>query len=245
VLAAHYGLGSTDYVYVGKVMVQAAIGFEQPNTSDLSALQGQVSGISAQLNQLSSESAKLDKPNTFVGVSESQLQIQNDQGDVLLNADTFHMTLTVKNLVVTGTLTVQGHIVTSGDAPQISIGSAACNNGNVSIEGNDDAGKITLTTGNNCTSGGDLLAVLFNKPYAAAPRVTMTPANANSAGLSTYVDSDTASTTSFALKSLPTAAPKESTTYVWYYQSGPIGVGECPYLCKTIIKERELHHTYL
>lgn len=150
--------------------------------------------------------------------STSAFTIQTANGSDLLVADTKNMTITVANLIVTGTLTVNGHIVTGGNAPTIAANDALCTNVTDTIAGNDESGVITLSTsGSGCIKGSKLVTVTFNKPYDTAPRVTLTAGNAGSAALQTFVNSDTISTTSFELDMLPTIL-NANTTYKWYYQ---------------------------
>ena len=124
--------------------------------------------------------------------------------------------LTVTNSLTTAVLTVNGHIISGGGAPTIAAGNAACSNANVQVSGTDTAGLITITTGTNCTSAGKLATVTFSSPYAAAPRVSLTPASASAAHLSTFVDSSTITGGSFNLGAATT--PATNTTYSWYYQ---------------------------
>jgi hypothetical protein len=141
--------------------------------------------------------------------------------------------LYVANAIVTGNLTVGGtittgklvvnHLVTAGDAPTIAAGAAACENPTVAIEGNDTAGMITVTTGQlaigqvACGSG-VLVQITFHEAFDAAPRVTLTAAEANAAGFTqVFVDSTTATGASFDLDSIIPPAPQK--TYKWYYQA--------------------------
>ncbi|HSX02359.1 MAG TPA: hypothetical protein VLI05_03535 [Candidatus Saccharimonadia bacterium] len=119
-------------------------------------------------------------------------------------------------LTLTGTLTVNGHVVTAGSAPGIAAGAAACTGPTVSLSGTDTAGLITITTGSSCGATGKLATITFANAFGAAPRVVLTPAEANAAGLRYYYDSATTSTTSFDLDTA--TAPANTTTYKFSYQ---------------------------
>lgn len=157
---------------------------------------------------------------------------QQLQSDLLQSANITNLTaetatfdtLTVKNnanflgdVVVRGnvsvaTLTVNGHIVTGGDTPAVSAD--ACNGATAEVNGNDTAGMISVTTSGTCS--GELAKISFAKAFGAAPRVSLTPANAATAVTQAYVDSDKTSATSFTIAT-PTTINR-STTYRWYYQ---------------------------
>lgn len=125
--------------------------------------------------------------------------------------------LTVTNNLITAALTVNGHIMTGGGAPTITAGLATCVSPTATISGTDTAGLITVTTNSGCTNSGDIAKITFNQAFTAAPRVTLTPANANSASLKTYVNSDTITPASFTIAT-PTSTINGSTIYKWFYQ---------------------------
>jgi hypothetical protein len=150
------------------------------------------------------------------------VKIQNAAGTTnILSIDSTNLKVTVTNLTVTATLTVNGHIVTGGTAPTIAAGTAACTTPTISIVGTDTAGLITVTTGTGCTVGGKLGTVSFATAFGAAPRVSLTSATANAPSLQAFIDSGTISTSAFDLgtgqvSGTPVVAVS-STTYKWYY----------------------------
>lgn len=111
---------------------------------------------------------------------------------------------------------VNGHIITGGGTPTTKTADGVCSDASVTVEGTDTAGLLTVTTPAGCTSSGDIANVTFSKAFDKAPRVTLTPANANASALKTYVDSDAITPSSFTLAT-PTAVDG-SKTYRWYYQ---------------------------
>jgi hypothetical protein len=123
------------------------------------------------------------------------------------------MVVSIVNLTVTSSLTINGHIITGGNTPTVT---PFCDTSTATIQGNDDAGIIVLVPDKECTNP-KLISIRFDKPYTSAPRISITPANVNSAALPVYVDASTVSTTGFDLDISPQASLKP-TTYQWYYQ---------------------------
>lgn len=88
-------------------------------------------------------------------------------------------TLSVRNFQV-NTLTIAGHLLSSGAAPGVSpAGGALGSNGTVSISGNDTSGTVGVNIGAGA-SAGCLVTVSFRQGYQVTPHVTFTgsmPAN--------------------------------------------------------------------
>lgn len=81
--------------------------------------------------------------------------------------------LSVRNFQV-GTLTVAGHLLSSGSQPGVSVGGGAGSNGTASISGNDTSGTVAVNTG--VGAGNGLLAsVTFRTKYGSTPHVVVTP----------------------------------------------------------------------
>ena len=103
--------------------------------------------------------------------------------------------LSVRNFQV-GSLTVTGHLLSSGSAPGVARGGAVGSNGTVSISGNDTSGTVAVNTG--VGAGNGLLAsVSFHENYTNTPHVVVSPIgrsvpglyiNRTSAGFSISVD---------------------------------------------------------
>ncbi|HSX15201.1 MAG TPA: hypothetical protein VLF40_00225 [Candidatus Saccharimonadales bacterium] len=142
--------------------------------------------------------------------STTAFQIQNSAGTTtILNADTTNSVITIANLAVSG------HIITSGTAPGIAAGAAACTTPTVSVDGNDVSGTITVTTGTGCATSGTLAAVTFVTAFSATPHITLTPGSSTALALGAYINNSTATTTSFTIGTNST--PANSTTYEWNY----------------------------
>ncbi|HSX46755.1 MAG TPA: hypothetical protein VLF87_02070, partial [Patescibacteria group bacterium] len=104
---------------------------------------------------------------------------------------TVHGKLTASIITVTDRLFVNGHLLSEGVKPNIAKDSNLGNDGqvlgaNITIDGTDTAGTITLTAGTSAHSG-VLATVSFNKPYEQAPRVVLSPTSADSLGLPVFI----------------------------------------------------------
>jgi fibronectin-binding autotransporter adhesin len=100
-------------------------------------------------------------------------------------------TLTVATIKV-DTLTLEGHFVTAGDVPQASVLGAQAAGTQVTIDGNDTAGTITITTGAQAVNAGDLVDVTFSKAFGKAPRIIISGQNALSSGVRIFPSTKTA-----------------------------------------------------
>lgn len=88
-------------------------------------------------------------------------------------------TLTVSNfhtssLIIDSTLTIGGHVITSGRLPFASAGPSVGQNGTVSVSGNDAAGTVAVNIGAGGGSG-TLVNITFRSPYTNTPHVVVTP----------------------------------------------------------------------
>ncbi|HPR10500.1 MAG TPA: tail fiber domain-containing protein, partial [Candidatus Saccharibacteria bacterium] len=105
--------------------------------------------------------------------------------------------LTVQNVTVAN-LTVNGHIITAGNAPVATAGTAAGTEDTqnnipapqVTIEGNDTAGTITIVAGANTTTG-DLAEVTFNQAFSKVPKVILTAGNEQTTDLKFFRSAQT------------------------------------------------------
>ena len=89
--------------------------------------------------------------------------------------------LSVRNFQVS-TLTVTGHLLSSGSAPGVSGGGGVGNNGMVSISGNDTSGTVAVNTGTGAGNG-LLASVSFREKYTNTPHVVVTPIGRSVPGL--------------------------------------------------------------
>jgi hypothetical protein len=104
-----------------------------------------------------------------------------------------------QNLTVTGDTTVQnitvnGKIITAGNTPIAVLGTQATGQGAVTtIAGNDTAGKISYAAGTqalptNPLAAGAQVAITFATSFSQAPRIALTPKDADSATIRYYVE---------------------------------------------------------
>lgn len=148
----------------------------------------------------------------YAGQTADLLQIQGSDASVLAKIDASG-NLTAKAASFTGTLTVNGHIITGNTSGSTTI-AAGANVGaspTLTITGNDTSGTFSITTGTG-SGAGALGVVTFANAYGANARVVVTPTNANAAGLQNYV---TSGTTTFTLNT--GNAPVDATQYTYNY----------------------------
>lgn len=124
-------------------------------------------------------SLKLQKELAVAGTTRIQGQLTVDQLVTVNNnvnvvgSLAIGGALSVRNFQV-NTLTVAGHLITTGAAPSVSAGAGAGSNGTVSISGNDTSGTIAINTGINA-GGGTLVNLSFQTKYATTPHVVVSP----------------------------------------------------------------------
>lgn len=138
-----------------------------------------------------------------------------DATKTILNVDTSAATVTVTSLIASTTLTVNGHIVTGGTAPGAIAGAAACDTPAINVSGTDTTGTVSVTTGTGCSVNGTLATINFAAAFGATPRITLTPGNANAAGLNAYTDNSATTTAHFVIAT--TSTPNSATVYQWNY----------------------------
>ena len=84
--------------------------------------------------------------------------------------------IAVGNVVASGSIEVESHIITAGASPSVSRGAALGSYGSVSLSGNDIAGTIALGVGAGAPPQGGIAAyVVFHSPYSSPPVVVITP----------------------------------------------------------------------
>ena len=143
------------------------------------------------------------------------LQAQSSTGVVLASISATG-DLTVVSAVVSGNLTVRGHIVTDGTIPTIVAGVAACTTPTVTIIGNDTSGTVTVASGTGCVAAnilGTIGTITFNTAFATAPRIVLTPSSADAANLKFY--NGNATTTTFTIDTATVLT--DATSYKFNY----------------------------
>jgi cytoskeletal protein CcmA (bactofilin family) len=181
-----------DTQFKGKVSVEGDTTISGPTN-----LNGKLTGTSATLTQLQAGNTSLAQLNVNGDGTLSTLNLRKDLVVAgitqLQGAVTLSQLLTVNNsanvignLSVGGvlsaksfsfqTLTVNGHIISSGSNPGIGPGGGSLgSNGSVSISGNDSAGRIAVNIGAGGNGSGLLANVAFRTQYTSAPHVVVSP----------------------------------------------------------------------
>ncbi|HXH26953.1 MAG TPA: hypothetical protein VNG90_03580 [Candidatus Acidoferrum sp.] len=150
--------------------------------------------------------------------STSALQIQNTKGVSLLNADTKNMLVTVSNFTVSGTLTVNGHILTGGDIPitatlpAAGIDTTGANDSTCAIIGNDTNGTITITAGTHHLANGPECKVTYAKPFGTAPQPVFSALSEDATSVGMYINTSPTDMTIFF-----SHAPEASKSYQFNY----------------------------
>jgi hypothetical protein len=199
------GATSEDTVVNGNLFVHGTIYADKIKANE-------IEGLSIFTDQISSLQAKLiaqqNSTSTSTGVSSGPFVVT--VGDSTFNSVTINLDLKVLgNLFSSGTLTVNGdahfagnvsfagHVITSGNTPDAALESGAgitlapvdnpaANLATAQIDGNDISGQVNVTLGDG-TSAGKLITVNFKKAYSKAPKVLITPNNANASAIQYYV----------------------------------------------------------
>jgi len=139
-----------------------------------------VNGKSTLSDLLLRTSLTVNGSSTLQGaVTIAQLLTVNNSvnvlGNVSIGGTLTTTSFTARNLASTSTLTIGGHIITEGTAPNVGAGGSALgSNGTVSISGNDSAGTISINIGVGATSG-TLASVSFKTQYGSNPRIVISP----------------------------------------------------------------------
>ncbi len=140
-------------------------------------------------------------------------------GAVTLSGNLTVVNATVNGvLLVNGSLELNGHVISGNSSGSTTVsaglGSECGDTAIVTIDGNDTAGTVNITTGAGACSPGELATITFANTYGEGPKVTLTPANAAAASLQYY--SGSATTTGVSIDSA--SAPAPATNYLYNYQ---------------------------
>jgi cytoskeletal protein CcmA (bactofilin family) len=179
-----------DAQFKGKLSVAGGV-----NVNGQLTLNGKLTGTSASFTQLQAgdtslsklsvngdstlSSLNLRKDLVVAGITKMQGSVTVSQllsvgGSINVNGNlSIGGTLTVSKFSVQ-TLTVNGHLLTSGSTPGVGPGSAVGSYGTVSISGNDTAGTIYVAFGVG-SHDGTFANVTFRTQYGNTPKVVVTP----------------------------------------------------------------------
>ncbi len=151
----------------------------------------------------------------------------NVGGDLTVaGSSTINKNLSVKGSIDTTDITVNGHIITGGTAPVVSILTAAGINSKVTVVGNDTSGTITITTGDPAVLAtkttpavagpivGDLAKIVFAKAYLTIPHILIAPSDAATAGFIAYPGNRALDGFTLSIKTAP--APKSTYSFEYF-----------------------------
>jgi len=194
----------------------------------VSPLIGAVQEQQAQIDSLKTSVTSLQASNGLVdgGTINGNITINGSltvSGDITVTQNaSFQQNVAIAGELHTADIYVGGHIVTVGVAPLATLGGGvgsvdtlhSVNAPQVTIDGNDTSGTVTITTGANATAD-KLFDLLFNKPFSAKPRVIFSPANQKSSQLGAYYDVNSVTKDGFSLYAGST--PEAATSYAFTY----------------------------
>jgi len=110
-------------------------------------------------------------------VTISQLLTVNNNMNILGNISVGGVLSTAsfvaRDLASTSTITVGGHIITTGATPALGQGNALGSNGTAAISGNDTAGTVSISIGVGAGAG-TLANISYVNNFARTPRVVIT-----------------------------------------------------------------------
>jgi predicted RNase H-like HicB family nuclease len=149
-----------------------------------------------------------DPASSLQGPVDGSYANLNASGNTTLN------NLTVTGLTTLGEVRINGKIMTGGAAPQVTGQAAGGAGAQVTVTGNDTAGRIEIITGSSPIDD-DLLKLVFNSAFTggSTPEVVISPVGKGSASILPYVDG--IDPTGFVLGA--GAQPLANTKYVFTY----------------------------
>ncbi len=157
----------------------------------LEIITGKITGLENKINaELSDEApaAKAVGGTTPLQTTLPSLKITGGltvEGDVEFHGNALFAKIVtfVEKTVFRNDVTFGGHILTDGNSPTIhtSVGKAELN-------GNDNTGSLSVA-GINTDYQGEIAQITFAHPYAKAPQISLTAANADSANARYFVES--------------------------------------------------------
>ena len=149
-------------------------------TASMATAQGQISLLTNQMN-----SGTFSVVNVSGNTSTQSLTVSGAAtvGSLQVVGSATVGSLTVSGMAqFNGGITVNGHVVTGGNAPTVQVQGSAGSGAVVTISGNDTMGTVVIVTGSSPVAG-DITKVVFSQAYGAPPRVVMSPSNDKAAGL--------------------------------------------------------------
>lgn len=120
-------------------------------------------------------------------------------------------TISISEVNVSSDVSFGGHLIPNGATPN-SRASTAARGGNVTVNGNDTSGTVTINVGSGAPQSGELAIITFARGFNATPKVQLTPVNIPASNINYYV---TRSADFFSINSSSNVTG--STTYIFDY----------------------------
>jgi cytoskeletal protein CcmA (bactofilin family) len=124
-------------------------------------------------------------------------------------------TLNVRDISVSGTINLAGHLSISGQASSVTPLGGAGSGASATIDGNDSSGTVTINAGsiaNSATPDVQLATITFRSAYPRVPHIVITPIGASSGHLEFFILKTAAGFTIGAA-----AHPSSNTSYSFDY----------------------------
>lgn len=176
-------LSVTGAIKLGSKLQADAATITKLDANEVSLAQLNVSGKSTLSDLVLRNGLSITGTSQLLGpVTISQLLTVNNNANILGNLSVGGVftaaTFSANSLTSTSTLTIGGHIITSGAAPNVGAGTTGAggalgSNGTVSINGNDTAGRVVINIGASAGAG-TLANVAFKTQYGNLPRIVIT-----------------------------------------------------------------------
>lgn len=198
---------------LGEILSQ--IGIAQENSSDaaIKLIKATIGGTSS--NLANPQHQTLDSLNVTGSANLGSLNVSGPTtlANLRVTGDAeIEGKLTVAAIEV-GNITVNGHIITAGDAPTSEALTAIGTDATVVINGNDTAGTVTITTGAEGISAGDMAKISFSKAFGKTPKIILSGQDQQSEEATIFPGSKTVN--DFMLKTSQVLTP--NTTYTFDY----------------------------
>ncbi|MBP7760172.1 hypothetical protein KA093_00040 [Candidatus Saccharibacteria bacterium] len=173
----------SDVTVAGQLILNNALNASSANLAKLQAGESTVNQLNVN-NDASISTLNLRKDLNVVGTTKLQgpvnmaqlLTVSNNVniiGSLAVGGTLSVRSFQASSLVTDTTLTIGGHVITRGAAPEVSQGPAVGPTGNVSISGNDAAGTVAANVGVGGASG-IVANVTFKYAYSNTPHVVIT-----------------------------------------------------------------------
>jgi len=224
------GATSEDTVINGNLFVHGTIYADKIKANEIEGLSIFTDQLASLQQKLQSEQATTTDSST--GGTSTVLQTAtttinlNDGltvgGDANFHGNAFFyklVTFTEKTLF-NNDVSFNAHITTGGTTPTYNLEAAAGSTDSTAVKGataavsgNDNSGTVSVSTGDNSTTG-KLITVTFAKPFDKAPQVVLTATNGQTAAIRYYVQSTATGFTIYVIDGPAASTPLQFNYFV-------------------------------